>query len=127
MAIDDIALADNAAAHRFELRMAGAVVAYSEYNLLKDAVMFTHTEVLPAHEGEGLGSSLARFALDDVRQRGLHVIPVCPVHRRLHSTARRVSGPGHGTKPASLQCLTLVGRNRPIGPITGTFCTPAAS
>jgi hypothetical protein len=78
MAIDDIALADNAAAHRFELRMAGAVVAYSEYNLLKDAVMFTHTEVLPAHEGEGLGSSLAKFALDDVRQRGLHVIPVCP-------------------------------------------------
>jgi uncharacterized protein len=75
--MDEIALSDNAAAHRFELRVDGAVAAYSEYNLLKDAVMFTHTEVLPQHEGKGLGSRLARFALDDVRRRGLNVVPVC--------------------------------------------------
>jgi uncharacterized protein len=75
---DDIALSDNAAAHRFELRSSGVVAAYSEYNLLKDAVMFTHTEVLPEHEGKGLGSRLVEFALDDVRRRGLKVVPVCP-------------------------------------------------
>ena len=77
-AMNDIALSDNPAAHRFELRRGGLVLAHSEYNLLKDSVMFTHTEVLPQHEREGLGSTLVKFSLDDVRRRGLHVIPVCP-------------------------------------------------
>lgn len=75
--MDDIAIADNPAAHRFELRTGGNVAAYAEYNLLKDAVMFTHTEVLPEYEGKGLGSKLAVFALDDVRKRGVHVVPMC--------------------------------------------------
>jgi uncharacterized protein len=76
--LNDVTVADNSATHRFELQVAGALAAYSEYNLLKGALMFTHTEVLPAHEGQGLGSTLAKFALDDVRRRGLHAIPVCP-------------------------------------------------
>lgn len=75
--MDDITLADNPAAHRFELRSGGEVAAYAEYNLLKDALMFTHTEVLPAYEGRGFGSKLAAFALDDVRKRGVHAIPMC--------------------------------------------------
>jgi uncharacterized protein len=76
--MDNTNLVDNVAAHRFELRVAGAVAAYSEYNLLKDALMFTHTEVLPEYEGQGLGSALAKFVLGEVRRRGLHAIPVCP-------------------------------------------------
>jgi uncharacterized protein len=75
--MDDITIVDNPAAHRFELRSGASVSAYAEYNLLKGAVMFTHTEVMPEHEGKGLGSRLAAFALDDVRKRGLHVIPMC--------------------------------------------------
>src|SRR5436190_9513369 len=75
--VDDIIITDNTELHRYQLRVGGAEAAYTEYNLLKDAVMFTHTEVLPAHEGKGLGSKLAKFALDDVRRRGLQVIPVC--------------------------------------------------
>lgn len=76
--MNDIAIADNQAAHRYELRVGGVVAGYSEYNLLKDAVMFTHTEVLPDYEGQGLASKLAKFALADVRERHLHAIPVCP-------------------------------------------------
>jgi uncharacterized protein len=34
--------------------------------------------VLPQFEGQGLGSRLAAFALDDVRGRGLAAVPVCP-------------------------------------------------
>src|SRR3954466_13538377 len=64
-------------AHRYELSVDGALAAWAEYNLIQDAVMFTHTEVLPSHEGQGLGSSIARFALDDVRSRGLGVVPAC--------------------------------------------------
>ena len=40
-----------------------------------------HTEVLPAHEGPGVGGALVRFALDDARRRGLRVIATCPFVR----------------------------------------------
>ena len=73
----DIVIADNPAAHRFELKTGGAVAAQAEYQLLPGTVKFVHTEVLPGHEGKGFGSKLAKFALDDVRQRGLKVEPVC--------------------------------------------------
>jgi predicted GNAT family acetyltransferase len=76
--MDDITFFDNPEAHRFELLKGGDVAAYSEYNLLKGMLMFTHTEVLPQFEGQGLGSKLARFALDEVRKRGLNAVPVCP-------------------------------------------------
>jgi predicted GNAT family acetyltransferase len=75
--MDDIKLSDNTAAHRFELIKGAEVAARAEYNLLKDAVLFTHTEVMPQYEGQGLGSRLAGYALDEVRKRGLKVVPVC--------------------------------------------------
>ena len=75
--MDDFSLSDNPDAHRFELHKDGALAARAEYNLLKGAVMFTHTEVSPQFEGQGLASRLAAFALDDVRKRGLQAIPVC--------------------------------------------------
>ena len=75
---DTPSLADNPALHRFELRTGGEVAAYAEYNAIQGALLFTHTEVQPAHEGRGLGSRLAKFALDEVRARGLHAIPQCP-------------------------------------------------
>ncbi len=72
-----VAITDQPAAHRFELTVDGTLAAYAEYNILKHGLLFTHTEVLPAHEGQGLGSQLARFVLDEVRRRGVKAIPVC--------------------------------------------------
>ena len=40
--------------------------------------MFTHTEVFDAYEGKGVGSALARGALDDVRARGGRLVALCP-------------------------------------------------
>jgi predicted GNAT family acetyltransferase len=68
---------DNASAHRFELRVGGTLAAYSEYNVLENGLLFTHTEVLPQYEGRGLGSAIARYALDHAREASLPVIPVC--------------------------------------------------
>lgn len=67
----------NDARSRYELTV-GEQLAVSEFNRLTNAVMFTHTEVPKALEGQGVGSALARGALDDVRAQGLHVIPLCP-------------------------------------------------
>lgn len=76
--MDDITLADNPDRHRFELRIGTDVAAFSEYNVVKGALLFTHTEVSPAFEGKGLGGRLVAFALDEVRRRDLHAIPACP-------------------------------------------------
>ncbi|MCK9869723.1 GNAT family N-acetyltransferase [Nocardiopsis dassonvillei] len=63
---------------RYEIRVDGEVAGFAEYILTDDMVTFTHTEIDPAHEGRGLGGTLVRGALDDVRPRGLAVLPLCP-------------------------------------------------
>ncbi|HEX2546370.1 MAG TPA: GNAT family N-acetyltransferase [Ramlibacter sp.] len=70
-------LVHDEAASRYELRIDGQVAAKAEYRREGDALRFTHTEVDPAREGQGLGSRLAAYALDDVRTRGLKAIPSC--------------------------------------------------
>ena len=65
--------------HRYEARVAGvAEVAAAYYRLRDGAIVFTHTEVPPALEGKGVGTAIARYALDDARHRGLAVVPFCP-------------------------------------------------
>ena len=71
-------------ASRYEARLvpndgpANPAVAFAAYVRRPGAIVFTHTEVPPALEGRGVGSRLARDALDDARRRGLAVIPRCP-------------------------------------------------
>jgi predicted GNAT family acetyltransferase len=75
---DGVRIADNPAAHRYEVLRHGVVVGISQYALADDVITFLHTEVDLAAEGQGLGSRLAAGALDDVRRRGLRVIAKCP-------------------------------------------------
>ena len=56
----------------------GEVAGFAAYRLRGERIVFTHTEVEPAQEGQGIASALAKGALDDVRRRGLSVILVCP-------------------------------------------------
>ena len=77
MSNSNLTITNNEALHRYEAALEGQLAAYAEYNLLTDAIMFTHTEVLPEHEGKGVGSGIARHVLDEARANGRHVIPVC--------------------------------------------------
>jgi predicted GNAT family acetyltransferase len=64
---------------RYEASVDGAVAGFTAYQLTDELVVFTHTEVDPAYEGRGIGSAMARFALDDVRRDGdRRVLPLCP-------------------------------------------------
>jgi len=68
---------DNPAEHRFELK-AGDHLAVAYYTLAPGIITFTHTEVPQQLSGQGIGSKLARGALEQVRARGLKVIAKCP-------------------------------------------------
>jgi uncharacterized protein len=57
------------------------VAGFAEYLRTDGMITFTHTEVSPGYEGQGVGSALVRAALDDARARGLSVLPVCPYFR----------------------------------------------
>lgn len=74
---DDLKVTNNTEAGRFEVRL-GDDVAFAEYRLLKTGILFPHTEVPPAFEGQGVGSLLVRTALDYARAHGQAVMPVCP-------------------------------------------------
>ena len=63
---------------RFEAYVDGRLAGYSAYILSRGTLNFVHTEVDDAYEGQGLGSKLARGALDDARARHLAVVPLCP-------------------------------------------------
>ena len=68
---------DNPADHRFEMK-AGDHLALAYYTMAPGIITFTHTEVPHELSGQGIGSRLARGALEQARARGRKVIPKCP-------------------------------------------------
>ncbi|QTX03586.1 GNAT family N-acetyltransferase [Agromyces archimandritae] len=75
---DRIEVTRDDAASRYELRVNGTPEGFAAYTAEPGRITFTHTEVFPGHEGEGLGSALAKAALDDAVARGEQIVPVCP-------------------------------------------------
>lgn len=64
---------------RYEAFTGGTGVAgLVDYQETSELVVLTHTEVDPSLEGRGVGSTLARAALDDIRERGLKALVICP-------------------------------------------------
>ena len=64
---------------RFEAKDANDVLAgVLTYQLTGSIVVYTHTKVEPAFEGQGAGSALARAAMEDARSKGRTVVPICP-------------------------------------------------
>lgn len=69
-------------AQRYELRVDGEIAGFAAYQTTTDLIVFTHTEIDPRFEGQGLGSALAQAAFDDVRAAGgRRVLPLCPFVR----------------------------------------------
>lgn len=64
--------------HRYVLTVDGAIAGVSVYTRQGDEITFVHTQVKRAFGGRGLGSRLARYALDDARRRGQRVVADCP-------------------------------------------------
>lgn len=74
---DELDVIDNPSRRRYELRLGEKVIGSIAYDTEPNAVVLIHTEVDRAFEGRGYGSRLISGALDDIRARGLSVVPVC--------------------------------------------------
>ncbi|GAA2087790.1 GNAT family N-acetyltransferase [Actinomadura alba] len=74
----DVTVTDAESGSRFEARVDGELAGFAEYMRTDRLVVYPHTEVDPAYEGRGVGSALARAALDDARRRDLPVLATCP-------------------------------------------------
>ena len=68
---------NNASKHRYELDVDGHIAA-TYYTLANGVITFTHTEVPKELGGRGIGSTLVKGALDQVRAAGYRVVPQCP-------------------------------------------------
>ncbi|WP_116452614.1 GNAT family N-acetyltransferase [Blastococcus litoris] len=64
-------------ANRYEIRDGEQLLGHADYQRRGDTTVFTHTEVDQDSGRTGLGSTLVKAALDDVRSKGGSVVPQC--------------------------------------------------
>ena len=67
--------------HRYEIRLGDELAGFAVYHRRGGRAYFVHTEIDPAFEGKGLGSALAKGMLDNERQLGEPIVPLCPFVR----------------------------------------------
>lgn len=79
----------NQAENRYELATPEGT-ALAVYQRRGDVIAFTHTEVPEELEGQGIGGALVRGALDEVREHGLVVLPLCSFVRHYVETHAEV-------------------------------------
>jgi predicted GNAT family acetyltransferase len=71
-------IANNVAGRRWEARLDGELAGYAEYLASPARIVFTHTVVEPQFGGRGIGSGLAKTALDAALAAGQRIVPYCP-------------------------------------------------
>ena len=76
---------NNRADSQYELIVDGHK-AIAAYRLEDDRISFVHTEVPQELEGQGVGSRLVEGALQQVREEGLKVVPLCSFVRHFIET-----------------------------------------
>ena len=69
---------DNTVEDHFELFAGGMPAGVLAYRMQGEDYALIHTEVAPEFEGRGMGSALISRSLDQIREKGHGVVPVCP-------------------------------------------------
>lgn len=80
--MSDIEVQDNPAESQFDLLVDGEHAGLAAYRLRGSVVVITHSEVDRRFRGQGLANELARRTLDQLRERGVKVVPMCPFFAR---------------------------------------------
>lgn len=97
--MSDVTVTRNEGASRFEARVGEELAGIAEYVLRDGVYVFPHTVVDPRFGGQGVGTTLVRTALDEVRDENATMIPSCsfvaafvdknPEYRNLVADPRR--------------------------------------
>jgi uncharacterized protein len=66
---------------RYTLSAGTTVLSEITYSATGDTVCFEHTWTPVEHRGQGFAATLTRASLDDLRSRGLRLLPACPYTR----------------------------------------------
>lgn len=76
---ENVRIWDDEENHRYALEVDGRHAGMAVYHLRGGRHFFVHTEVDEEFSGKGLGTRLVKYALDDVREAGGSVVPLCPL------------------------------------------------
>lgn len=63
---------------RYEARVDGELVGFTEYRHHDDTTMLARTEVPDERQNQGIGAALARFAIEAARKAGKRIEPADP-------------------------------------------------
>ena len=75
----EFTVTNNADRRRYEaVDDESTVAGFVDYQETNELVVLTHTEVDRSFEGRGVGSLLARAALEEMRRRDLKALVICP-------------------------------------------------
>jgi uncharacterized protein len=75
---DEFRVVDNPEAHRYEGYLGTELAGFLDYHTQPGLLTILHTEIDRSYEGRGIGSRLVADVLDDIRRRGMEVLPICP-------------------------------------------------
>ena len=78
---DAVTVVDAPREQRYEARRGPQLLGFAAYRRTAELIVFTHTEIDPNVEGQGIGGTLVRAALEDVRRQQVAVFPLCPFVR----------------------------------------------
>jgi predicted GNAT family acetyltransferase len=62
---------------RYEITVDGDLAGFTQFHPDGDVLVFPHTQIDERYSGQGLAKILIGQALDDVRARGLTIVPTC--------------------------------------------------
>jgi predicted GNAT family acetyltransferase len=95
-------------ANRYEIRIDGGLVGFTEFVNRQHQRIFFHTEIDQAHQGKGLSSVLIEDALVDTRDARLRVVPVCPAVARFLKKHQEFADIADPVSPGLLSWLKTV-------------------
>jgi predicted GNAT family acetyltransferase len=79
---NEIRVLDAKEQSRYEARDADDnLMGFADYKLSGPVIAFLHAETLPDFRGRGVAGRIASKSLDDAREAGLRVRPLCPYYQ----------------------------------------------
>jgi uncharacterized protein len=78
---DELRIVDNTQLSRYEVFVGSVLAGFTDYHAQPRLVTLKHTEIDPGFRGRGIGLRMVAGALDDIRERGAAVLPICPFVR----------------------------------------------